>query len=1327
MKHLFTNTILSIGFIFMMNQIIAQNSHWILAPNYTSITQGIVLPLPTSSGGYQGQPAQFSQNIQVDKDGNILFFIVDNYVYDRKGHIVTCHYSGGLSSQVPLESWQRSDSVYYFSSLVSMVGTASEVLIIPDKNDCNQFHLISTGHDNTSLNTYVSYGKLKVSYTESGDLTPSSGIIAQTYTDDDGSERTASMEAMEHIIGINNMGQLELTHQRSPALSVVDNGTDYKVLYRNMGYLYQLTIDNSGIHYTTKITLPVNVQMHDRYEMETIKLTNGNTRVATFYKDYPTIGYSGVFVFNLNSSGTIITSSEKFLEYEDQLFSMQSTRYYNGIEFNSDGTRVFVTHLSYNDGSTLDYWDISGTPVKSVLSSDVMIGQGQIELAKDGKLYIPRSNSLASISNPNTTPTINLNAVSISSYPVSYGNNQDPLRLLQDQIDGSTVYDYVGPSTYHVVNYDVVTGGIWDGANNPIAPGQTVINVEKELRIKAGVSLTIKNLIINFAPNARLVVENGPIGSQGAKLNIYSTTLTNYPACGKEDMWLGVEVWGNSTAAQGSVLNSSQGVFRMYANSKIEHAYVGVLVSRRNELNGVPIETSYNNSFNGGVFISNNSTFENCCAGTLFQSYNQTATNLSSISSTSYIWDGLLKDTTKTPSAHIGMIQCNKIYISASKFYQNTPNLYADKAKWGMGILAINTDFSVTNSCSTAMPIGQDCSEANTLRSEFKNLTVGVSVLNANSKPFTVLRNSFENCFYGVSSTSAKNQKISRNTFSIHTDATKQTWGIHVKNGTGYEIAENQLLTTSGQSALSYGIIIDNSGEYENEVYKNIFSDLYIGTQAQNINGKQYIPGNNNNAKGLRYNCNTFKSPIVNADIAVAVNSRVDSEQGRVGGLTIEEARNKNTARNTFSYTSGGNDIFLSSGSQQMNYYHLATPGHAPITYTNTPPIAVYPAVQTWGGNPLYVNQNTCRTKYPSTWPPIVFPFPLGVSQQIDSLLNFIDGGDTPNLLALIVYKPKEGFTYGSLMSASPYLSDEVLINYINSSASNTNLKEVLIENSKLSDTVWSALKASSRPRMLKEDLALYQTGTSAMVDLLNNVKMKEEKLHELQQDYLYAINSDSSIISKNDSLINYLESYRGIEYKKQLLNLYSAEKNQPKFDSLLMQLELSEHLTNYYNLIFQLDQNGDWMEALNKDSSLTNQFEDLALQQDDIEASNNAKSVLDIASANFMNYQLLPLTQSSSSMIFNNDVDESSNAMNSNEYYTIYPNPSEGVVYIKMDDMESADILLFDLSGKEVYHQQFTTNQSIKLDLTTIKKGTYILKVQINDTLTKTHLLVLE
>ena len=75
----------------MMNQIIAQNSHWILAPNYTSITQGIVLPLPTSSGGYQGQPAQFSQNIQVDKDGNILFFIVDNYVYDRKGHIVTCH------------------------------------------------------------------------------------------------------------------------------------------------------------------------------------------------------------------------------------------------------------------------------------------------------------------------------------------------------------------------------------------------------------------------------------------------------------------------------------------------------------------------------------------------------------------------------------------------------------------------------------------------------------------------------------------------------------------------------------------------------------------------------------------------------------------------------------------------------------------------------------------------------------------------------------------------------------------------------------------------------------------------------------------------------------------------------------------------------------------------------------------------------------------------------------------------------------------------------------------------------------------------------------
>ncbi len=39
----------------------------------------------TTPNGYAGQPTQRVQNIQVDAQGNILFFIVDEMIYDRQG------------------------------------------------------------------------------------------------------------------------------------------------------------------------------------------------------------------------------------------------------------------------------------------------------------------------------------------------------------------------------------------------------------------------------------------------------------------------------------------------------------------------------------------------------------------------------------------------------------------------------------------------------------------------------------------------------------------------------------------------------------------------------------------------------------------------------------------------------------------------------------------------------------------------------------------------------------------------------------------------------------------------------------------------------------------------------------------------------------------------------------------------------------------------------------------------------------------------------------------------------------------------------------------
>lgn len=58
---------------------------------------------------------------------------------------------------------------------------------------------------------------------------------------------------------------------------------------------------------------------------------------------------------------------------------------------------------------------------------------------------------------------------------------------------------------------------------------------------------------------------------------------------------------------------------------------------------------------------------------------------------------------------------------------------------------------------------------------------------------------------------------------------------------------------------------------------------------------------------------------------------------------------------------------------------------------------------------------------------------------------------------------------------------------------------------------------------------------------------------------------------------------------------------------------------------------------------------------------------------------------------------------------------------------MEKTDVTIYDLSGKEVLHQNFANNNNIKLNVSSLKRGTYILKIKANEAQSKTQVIVLE
>jgi hypothetical protein len=363
----------------------------------------------------------------------------------------------------------------------------------------------------------------------------------------------------------------------------------------------------------------------------------------------------------------------------------------------------------------------------------------------------------------------------------------------------------------------------WTIRENIIWERDTILNCKIE--IDENISVTLSHCKIFMPADAKIVVK------RGAELILDNCTLTS--AC--NDLWWGIEVWGHSNYSQSS---SVQGRVEIKNNSIIEKARKAVFC-------GKGIENTYPEwAYTGGIVDASTSTFKNNRYGVQLWTFRNPQI-MARFEACKFQTNQVLADGS-SPEYFMTLVQVNGVEIQGCSFEYDIDGV-PDFRDHGRGIYAIDAGFevmpdSINNACI------------------FKDLDCGIFALKLyENKSLEVHESYFSDNLTGIYTSAIENLQIYLNEFDLNFDsipASSQIFGgVYLDNCTGYMIDENVFGETNifSRFSPSIGITINNSGEAYNEIYKNTFGKLFIGTLTQNVN--RNIKSTD---EGLKLNCNVY-------------------------------------------------------------------------------------------------------------------------------------------------------------------------------------------------------------------------------------------------------------------------------------------------------------------------------------------------------------------------------------------------------------------------------------------------------------------------------------
>jgi Subtilase family len=589
--------------------------------------------------------------------------------------------------------------------------------------------------------------------------------------------------------------------------------------------------------------------------------------------------------------------------------------------------------------------------------------------------------------------------------------------------------------------------------------------------VESGVQLKITSNVI-FCENSKVYVK------LGGKLIVDGGILAS-ASCG---LWQGIEVEGDINTSQIDPI-VPHGRVEVINGSLIENAIVGISAHTRFS-NG-----SSNIAASGGIIFASNSTFKNNLKDIEFLSYQNfiptpaatPVVDISSIRNCKFIWDNtgnmFSLGFTANNRAHLSMLEVHGIDIQGNEFRNDFPSNSPNFQK-GNGIVSIDADYFVDEACNS---ISLPCNLL--VPNLFQHLNIGIRAQGINAMARVKIDgNIFNENRFGVILEATEFTTVSRNRFNLPISTITledggDAIGIFSIGSDGYDFQENTFTTTGlgPSNGSNYGIVSDNSSLIGGLVYKNDFNNTIVGNLSSQDNTVLTVDCNTHNAGFLqRYD--------------MAVTSGTLKNQGNCSFLPA-------------------NNIFDPSCTGEENIFH----------YTNTPANLIYSALN--GTSPTCVTfpevfvvpcspsdpNNTCPSNINNpTTPTAILSIINTTKGEIATLNTQFDGGDQNNLIS-IINNQSNGQVKDELLTASPYLSDKVLVTFLGkpNPLPAGHIKQIIVANSPVTIKVKQKLDNITLPKGIRNQIDAVQTGISERQLLENQITQLEVKIQLLKNDFI--------------------------------------------------------------------------------------------------------------------------------------------------------------------------------------------------------------------------------